>query len=550
MPRHFVILHLAILVVFVAAAVLLFPFTAEDAFITYRYAANLASLGELVFNAGERIMALTSPLHGMLAYLAVRVAGNPVIANKVMSLALLLTISGLVYARYRRQPLVRVFVLSLMLLPPCVVLWTVGGLETPVLLFFVTSITLLAAGPDRPGIGRLGAVLVLAGLAFLTRFDSVLFTVPVVLYVLWRSGSIRDGVIAIAAGAALPLAWLVISHAYYGDILPTSFYSKTPQHNLGSLIHNAKYVLSYLVFIGVIPAVALVLWLLGTPRRAVGTLLDHVRQHWWLYCGIGAQLLYGLTMATTHMMFSFRYFVPYIPASAILLGDLLRLGLAARQGHGVASRAERVVTGAVVVLVLFQAFQVAWTYRLSVNGLARLNRHVEYRYVGAAEYVAFIDTLRRQGDDIRRHWESLSDRPGRLPRVFTYAAGVVPYTFRESYVYETLVSYRHCTGSDDLVSAPNVWMRTDVDLRRSADYIHLITPRHGPLEPQLPFPEAHYELVSAHELTFDASRERFLVYFNPEPEPHQLASRIDGGCNGVGAPPSTHADDTGDGPGA
>jgi arabinofuranosyltransferase len=510
--------------------VLFFPFTAEDAFITYRYAANLATLGELVFNAGERILALTSPLHGMLSYVVFRLTGEPVITNKVVSLALLLIIAGLVYARYRHQPLVRVFVLSLMLLPPCVLLWTVGGLETPVLLFFVTSITLLAIGSGRPGTGRLVRC---AG----PRRPRVPDTLR--LRAVHRTGrTVRAVAIRIrprrrdrhrgrrraAARVARHQPRLLRRHPADVVLLEDA------AHNLGSLIHNAKYVLSYLVFIGVIPAAALVLWLLGTPRRAVGALLDHARQHWWLYCGIGAQLLYGLTMATTHMMFSFRYFVPYIPAAAILLGDLLRLGLAARQGQGTATRPVRVVIGAVVVLVLFQAFQVAWTYRLSVNGLARLNRHVEYRYVGAAEYVAFIDTLRRQGDDIRRHWESLSDRPDRLPRVFTYAAGVVPYTFRESYVYETLVSYRHCTGSDDLVSAPNVWMRTAFDLRRSADYIHLLTPRHGSLEPQLPFPEAHYELVSSHELTFDASRERFLVFFNPEPEPHRLAPRIDGGC--------------------
>ncbi|HSJ05795.1 MAG TPA: glycosyltransferase family 39 protein [Longimicrobiales bacterium] len=552
MPRHIAVLNLAILVVFAVTAVHFFPFTAEDAFITYRYAANFATLGQLVFNAGEPVLALTSPLHGLLATLAFRLTGDPVTANKVMSLAMLLVAAALVYARYRRAPRVQSLVLAMVLLPPGVAMWTFGGLETPILLLLVTAITLLAAVSDRPGTGRLCALLFLAGLAFLTRYDSVLFTAPAVLYALSRAPSVRAGAIAVAVGAALPLAWLITSYAYYGDIFPTSFYSKTPQRNLGSLIHNAKYVLSFLVFVGTIPVAGLVVLLLGPPRQSVAALREHAARHWWLYAGIAAQLLYGLTMATTHMMFSFRYFVPYIPATAILLGDLMRMALELRESRFDAGRestreparerqrtrrTERIVTAAVVLLVLFQALQAVYTYRLSVNGLARLNRYVEYGDVGTAEYLRFIGTLRRQGEDIRRHWDSLGGRPDRLPRVFTYAGGVVPFTFRESYVYETLVSYRHCDGTESFVDAPNVWMRTATDLRQAADYIHLITPRHGPLAPQLPLPEAEYELVSEHEMIFDGARERFLVFHNPSPEPHRLAPRIDGGCRGIIAPP-------------
>jgi arabinofuranosyltransferase len=569
MPRRVAALNLAILALFAVTAVNFFPFTAEDAFITYRYAANFATLGQLVFNEGEPVLALTSPLHGLLATLMFRLTGDPVTANKVVSLALLLTAAALVFARYRAAPHVQPLVLAMVLLPPGVAMWTFGGLETPILLLLITAVTLLAAREDPPGTGRVCAILFLAGLAFLTRFDSVLFTAPAVLYALWRAPSLRSAAVAVVLGAALPLAWLAVSYAYYGDIFPTSFYSKTPQRHLGALIHNAKYVLSFLAFIGTIPVAVLVLGLLAPPRRAAAALRDHASRYWWLYAGIAAKLLYGLTMATTHMMFSFRYFVPYIPATAILLGDLVRLALeryepavavqAAAPGQGTAvvggashaaagdrqrarRRSEQIVLAAAVVLVLFQAFQAGYTYRLSVNGLARMNRYVEYGDVGTAEYMTFIGTLRRQGEDIRRHWQSLDGTPDRLPRVFTYAGGVVPYSFRESYVYETLVSYRHCDGTETFVDAPNVWMRTAIDLRRAADYIHLITPRHGHLAPQLPLPEAEYELVSAYEMTFDGARERFLVFHNRSPEPHRLAPRLDGGCRGITPPPEAGGD--------
>jgi hypothetical protein len=42
---------------------LFYGFIADDSFITARYAENLVDWGQLVFNPGERISALTSPLH-------------------------------------------------------------------------------------------------------------------------------------------------------------------------------------------------------------------------------------------------------------------------------------------------------------------------------------------------------------------------------------------------------------------------------------------------------------------------------------------------------
>ncbi len=53
-------------VFFVVVCALFFAFTVEDAYIVSRYAANLANDGVLVFNQGERICALTSPLHSLV----------------------------------------------------------------------------------------------------------------------------------------------------------------------------------------------------------------------------------------------------------------------------------------------------------------------------------------------------------------------------------------------------------------------------------------------------------------------------------------------------
>nr|MBC8437242.1 hypothetical protein [Planctomycetota bacterium] len=41
-------------------------YTAEDAFIVYRYSENLIHGNGLVFNSGEYVSALTSPLHALI----------------------------------------------------------------------------------------------------------------------------------------------------------------------------------------------------------------------------------------------------------------------------------------------------------------------------------------------------------------------------------------------------------------------------------------------------------------------------------------------------
>lgn len=518
-------LHAAVLALFGTAAFLFFRFSAEDAFITYRYAENLATLGALVFNEGEPILALTSPFHGLLASVLYVLTGHTVLANKIVGGSLLLAAATLVWLRYRDRPLLQPLVATLILGPPSVVLWTFGGLETPILLFLVTGATLLALNPGEPSRARLCQVFVLAGIVFLTRFDSILFMAPLLLHMAVRSRSVRDVGFAVMAGAVIPVAWLLVSLGYYGDIFPTSFYAKKPQTNLPVLIGNGKYILFYLFLVGIIPTAILVLAIMRRQETMVRILSGHLRARWWLYLGIAAKLLYGLTMAQTHMMFSFRYFVPYIPAVAILLADILERAMDARRWPD--ARRTVVVAAAVLVLLLFQGFQVHYTYDRSVNGLSPWG---EYRATGVRHYVGFIDTLRREGEDIRDHWATVPNPSQRLPRIYTYAGGVVPYTFRESYVYETLVSYRHCPPEDGQVVAPNVWMSTAVDLRLSADYIHLLTPRHGQIEPQLPLPGEQFTLISSYETVFDGYSERFLVFHNPSPAPHTLPATLHGRC--------------------
>jgi hypothetical protein len=93
---------------------------------------------------------------------------------------------------------------------------------------------------------------------------------------------------------------------------------------------------------------------------------------------------------------------------------------------------------------------------------------------------------------------------------------MLPYAYRDSYIYEKLVSYRHC--------------HERYRQRLYADYLHILAPRQGEVAEQLPLPLDHYDLVSSYKLFFDGSMQEFLVYYNPNPEEHNLSAGINDFC--------------------
>ena len=508
MRKFYYYLHLPILILFGISAVFYFNFTAEDAYITYRYAENLVNTGSLVYNEGEPINAMTSPLHAVLSAALFFVTGNTVLSNKIISFVLLLLSALLVWYRYRKQLPLQALALIL-LLPPCVLLWTFGGLETPILLFLATIAVILADRPPPFRLNLLCVIFLLAGLAFLTRYDSILFFLPITLYVASKTRSIKYVVIALAGAAILPLAWMVVSNYYYGDLLPTSFYVKTPKGNLGELIFNGVYIASYLLYVGIIPVVAMV-FILPVPKHGtIDILYRHFKSLWWLHIGLLLEILYGLTMATHHMMFSFRFFVPYIPSTVILVVDLLRRASETREVNLTTGRSAYLFPGILLCLMVFQLYQNVYTYNRSVNGISLIG---EYRALGIRDYVSFMQILKQEALDIENHWEVINGDSSRRPRIITFAAGMLPYTYGESYIYEKLVSYRHCHE------------RYRQGLY--ADYIHIVAPRLGQVDEQLPRSEDSYDLVSSYEMFYDGSMQKFLVYYNPKPEAHNLSLRI------------------------
>src|SRR5688500_20329503 len=88
-PRQMRVLYASIGLLLVAQGLILariFRFSADDALIVSRYAENLVDGRGLVFYVGERINALTSPLHALIEAAMYSVTLDPVCAYKLVIL--------------------------------------------------------------------------------------------------------------------------------------------------------------------------------------------------------------------------------------------------------------------------------------------------------------------------------------------------------------------------------------------------------------------------------------------------------------------------------
>ena len=208
--------------------VLHYNFIADDAFITLRYAQNLASGDGLVFNPGERVEGFTSPLWtlllGALAFLQV----------ELLPVARLLGITAGLVAIFLLHRLVDLFcpqedfpgfALAAAALLACngsFACWAGSGMETTFFLAMLTA-AFFASCSERYW---LSAVLALGGA--LTRPEGLLAAGLLGAFQCYRGRRLgqpwKGWVLLCLGGIAVLFSCRLL---YFGELLPNTFYAKT-----------------------------------------------------------------------------------------------------------------------------------------------------------------------------------------------------------------------------------------------------------------------------------------------------------------------------------
>lgn len=194
----------------------------DDAYITVRCAERMAAGDGLVYNVGERVLCVSSPLYSVIVAGLVRVFGSDGIGYAIGAMNIALFglaawwLAGALRASGRWAMLLAIALFAVYL--PFADNATTG-METSVFLAGMAgSLALLR-------LRRLGWLSLVLGLLILVRPEGILWALSVLGAALLLRVPIRPRVVL--PFLAVCAAWLIISVAYYGSPLPNSVLAKS-----------------------------------------------------------------------------------------------------------------------------------------------------------------------------------------------------------------------------------------------------------------------------------------------------------------------------------
>ena len=225
----------------------------DDAFISFRYALNLAQGNGLVFNPGERVEGYSNFLWTCLLAIALRAGLSPESAAPAMGMAASLLLLVVLYRWSRDIGLSPGWALvapAMLAVNRSYAGWATGGLETRLFSLLLVTLAWRLDAERRSDAKRPWPLSgILAGLACLTRPEGWLCPIIVLLTALWPSHRARLSRLAtwcavFAAIAGTHLVWRIL---YYGDWLPNSFRAKVPGLRVESgLVYLGLFALYHL----------------------------------------------------------------------------------------------------------------------------------------------------------------------------------------------------------------------------------------------------------------------------------------------------------------
>ena len=303
---------LAAFVLLAAHVALFWDWTSDDAYISFRYADNLAAGRGLVFNPGERVEGYSNPSWVIVLALA-RMAGlPPLLTAKALGaltacLLLGLWLKAATGAGFGERN--RLAGLWMLALSTGLAYFAMSGLETVAYTLLLFAASVLESRFERdPEPRRLAAVYAVLLLVALSRPEGALFLILSAAYHMGRriKGSPGPGskatFLIIAAAGTLFAAFLAFRWLTYGSLVPNTFFAKPPgtfvDSPAGALFANLLGGLGSASFLVVLIPVLMV------GRKGLGRLGYALL----LICG---QLVF-LAYAGDWMAFG-RFFLPVAP---------------------------------------------------------------------------------------------------------------------------------------------------------------------------------------------------------------------------------------------
>jgi hypothetical protein len=318
-----------------ALAVLLWSFNLDDKWAYYRTSKSVLIEGVPNYNPGEWLNINTSFIYPYL------MAPGHFFGDfrewetwsKLVGLAFHFATAVLILAVLGTSPIAIMTAAAFVLYVPAL-LWSLGGLETPVAIFAAVALTLFYL---QRGSGSLW-FWVLSGAMIWLRPDAILIGIGIFVAELWLDPRplIRDQNLFRGLAFSIPiLLFLGINYVYFAHLLPTPFYIKGWNKSFSGIypwyvdvvVGTTHLISGIVVSFLVTTIIAVGLWQLFRYTRVTSSirrpLITDRRRHFCVLIGSIVFLAYHVKGGYQHMSFTFRYFLPGIVCLLVTSGHLL-----------------------------------------------------------------------------------------------------------------------------------------------------------------------------------------------------------------------------------
>jgi hypothetical protein len=291
----------------------------EDAFITFRFARQIAAGNGFVYNTGERIYGTTTPLltlllSGWLKFISTDVVAGARVMDVFASLGTLF-FTWQTLRTLQRSTAEQFFSLAALVFSSNLLYMSAQGMEVPL------ATCLMAASWYACATGRAKWTGFLCGLLLWTRIDLLFW--PVILGIVSGVHSPKHGTrIALFTGLTY-LPWLIFAAFYFGSPIPHTITAKWvaySQFNQSPLLPHLVTILDYLspfyrigknLFPGSLLVLLVIVWSIWRGRI--------VREK--MFLALLAFVVSEVARLTlTRETFSSRYFIPLLWATMVLFG--------------------------------------------------------------------------------------------------------------------------------------------------------------------------------------------------------------------------------------
>ena len=290
-------------------------FLVDDAFISFRYAKNLADGHGLVWNIGERVEGYSNFLWMLLFALGFKLGLKPEMITLILAIPLhlicLIFVHSIALKIFKNQSLALIALL-LVGFNHSISGFASSGLETPLFLCEHLLVIYLFCVCLEKGwtVSLLLLLSILLNLTLLTRPDgAILIALTTTAWFLThRNKRFTDYAVFIVPFLVIVLPWLIWKQTYYGSIFPNTFNAKV--QGLSGIGFGVFYMYLFVLYYTLAPFLLILIFKAQPLLRGKPILI---------FLGILSLVWIVYTVYVGGDFMEFRFLAPVIPAIIILI---------------------------------------------------------------------------------------------------------------------------------------------------------------------------------------------------------------------------------------